>query len=127
MARLNTLHLLLLHVACAFGDMYEAFTIEPASFVGNTTEQTTHFMCLLNAGRNGQNAFRIRNDTGECEMGSIIANATQSPSGINVYVKYSFPSEMENLTGAASRGRKLRNRSIWALMASIVYRRPRLQ
>ena len=89
MAKPHTLHLLLVgaHVAVALGDMYEAYTIEPAGFVVNMTEQTTQFMCSVNAGRNGHTAFRISNDTGECKMGNITANATQNPNGIMVYVK----------------------------------------
>ena len=60
MAKPHTLYLLLVgaHVASALGAMYEAYTIEPAGFVVNTTEQTTHFMCSVNAGKNGHNAFR---------------------------------------------------------------------
>ena len=89
MAKPRTLHLLLVgaHIAGALGTMYEAYTIEPAGFVVNMTEQTTQFMCSVNAGRNGHTAFRISNDTGECEMGNITANATQGPNGIMVYVK----------------------------------------
>ena len=74
----------------AFGAMYEAYTIEPAAFVVNTTGQMTHFMCSVNAGKNGHTAFRISNDTGRCEMGNITANATQSHHGIKVYVESSI-------------------------------------
>ena len=89
MAKPHTLHLWLVgaHIASALGTMYEAYTIEPAGFVVNMTEQTTQFMCSVNAGRNGHTAFRISNDTGKCEMGNITANAIQSPNGIMVYVK----------------------------------------
>ena len=89
MAKPRTLHLLLVgaHIASALGTMYEAYTIEPAGFVVNMTEQTTQFMCSVNAGRNGHTAFRISNDTGKCDMGNITANAIQSPNGIMVYVK----------------------------------------
>ena len=89
MAKLHTLHFLLIgaHVACAVGNMYDAYTIEPTGFVVNATEKTNPFMCSVNAGRKGQSAFRIRNDTGECEMCNITANAMQNPDGIMVYVK----------------------------------------
>ena len=84
-----TLYVLLFgtQIAKALGAMYEAYTIEPAGFVVNTTEQVTQFMCSVNAGKNGYTAFRISNDTGKCEMGNVTANATQIPNGIKVYVE----------------------------------------
>ena len=92
MAKPHTLHILLVgaYITGALGSagtIYEAYTIEPAGFVVNTTEKTTPFMCSVNAGRSGHSAFRIRNDTGECEMGNIAVNAMQIPYGITVYVK----------------------------------------
>ena len=88
----HTLYLLLVgaYITGALGTAdtaYEAYTIESAGFVVNMTEKTTPFMCSVNANRNEHNAFRIRNDTGECEMGNITASATRSPNGIMVYVK----------------------------------------
>ena len=78
-------------IASAFGAMYEAYTIEPAGFVVNTTSgqigQMTHFMCSANADKTGHTAFRISNDTGKCEMGSITKDATQHHDGIKVYVE----------------------------------------
>ena len=74
-------------IAAASGTMYEAYDIEPADFVVNSTEQTNQFMCSVNAGRNGYPAFRISNVTGSCEMGDISANTMQNPNGIKVYVK----------------------------------------
>ena len=84
-------------IANAFGSMYEAYTIEPADFVVNTTSKTmtdsgqmTQFMCSVNAAKNGHTAFRISNDTGICEMGSINNNAIASPTGIEVFVESSI-------------------------------------
>ena len=74
-------------IAGASGTMYEAYSIEPADFVVNSTEQTNQFMCSVNAGRNGFSAFRINNDTGSCEMGDISTNTMQNPDGIKVYVE----------------------------------------
>ena len=74
--------------------MYEAYTIAPADFILNNmidtltdSGQMTHFMCSVNAGKNGQTAFRIRSNTSKCEIGNIAANATQVSNGIRVYVE----------------------------------------
>ena len=89
MVMIDTLYLLLggALIAGASGTMYEAYNIEPADFVVNSTEQTTQFLCSVIAGRNGFSAFRINNDTGSCEMGDVSANTMQNPSGIKVYVE----------------------------------------
>ena len=74
------------HIAGAFGAMYDAYTIEPAGFVVNSTQgQMNHFMCSDRAGKSGHSAFRIINEI--CEMGIITANAKIDPNGTRLYVE----------------------------------------
>ena len=90
MANPQTLLALLIcgHIASAFGAMYEAYTIEPSGFVVNTTQgQMNHFMCSARAGKSGHSAFRVRDDTGMCELGNINANAKKDPNGLKIFVE----------------------------------------
>ena len=76
------------HIAGAFGAMYDAYTIESAGFVVNSTQgQMNHFMCSAKAGKSGHSAFRVRDDTGMCELGNITANAKKDPNGMKIYVE----------------------------------------
>ena len=76
------------HIAGTFGAMYDAYTIDPAGFVVNSTQgQMNHFMCSAKAGKSGHSAFRVRDDTGMCELGSITANAKKDPNGMKIYVE----------------------------------------
>ena len=86
MTKLYTLTLIGLQIVSVLGTLFEAYDIEPAGFVVNTTEQNNIFSCSLNAGRSGYSAFRIQNDT-LCEMGHLAANAIRNPNGIRVHVR----------------------------------------
>ena len=76
------------HIAGTFGAMYDAYTIDPAGFVVNSTQgQMNHFMCSAKAGKSGHSAFRVRGDTGMCELGNITANTKKDPNGMKIYVE----------------------------------------